>query len=163
MRRSWFLLMALLCGCALSASDYSPKALQQSFTMKDTSIHYRPDVLQVGAPQADVHAAFGEPNATRTLPGGKLQEAYAFNPDGSKFVNPKVRPRNIAAAFFTAGASAAVHAARVLHAEHQLTVYRVTYNGGSRIQSVEVSAPNGPSSGQQGQTTAAPPPSGQAQ
>ena len=114
--------------------------------MKDTSVHYKPGVLRIGAPQADVHAAFGEPNATRALADARVEEAYAFNPDGSKFVNPKVRPRNIAAAFFTAGASVAVHAARVLHAEHQLTMYHVTYDASGRIQSVEVSGPKGPPS-----------------
>jgi hypothetical protein len=50
----------------------------------------------------------GPPNATSTDENGWLVEEYDFNPDGSKFVNPKVYARNIAAAVFTAGASTLV-------------------------------------------------------
>jgi len=117
--------------------QFSPTAMEQSFTMKDTAIHYNPAVLQVGASRSQVQAAFGEPNASQTTDNGQTEDVYAFNPDGTKFVDPQLRPRNIAAAVFTMGTSAAVRQARIHLMEEKLTLYHVYYGPNGTIQSVK--------------------------
>ena len=62
---------------------------------------------------------------------------YEFNPDGSKFVEPKTYARNIAAGVFTGGIATVVHQARIHHTEHQLTVYDLTYGPDETVQSVQ--------------------------
>lgn len=130
----------LICGCLAigqsPATDYTPTGIAQSVTLKDSSVHYNPDVLKAGAPRSQIHDAFGEPNATRTTDNGQIEDVYAFNPDGTKFVNPTVRPRNIAMAFFSAGASVAVRRARLAVTEHKLTLYHVLYASDGTVQSV---------------------------
>jgi hypothetical protein len=98
---------------ATSPSDYSLSGLTQSVTMKDSSVHYDPAVLTTGKSRQQVEAAFGEPNASQTNDAGMLEDVYAFNPDGTKFANPQVRPRNFALAFLTMGTSVAVRQARL--------------------------------------------------
>ncbi len=110
--------------------------MQQSFTMKDSSIHYDPAVLAVGAAESQMRSAFGEPNASQYNAAGQLEEIYAFNPDGTKFVDPQVRPRNVALAVFSMGTSVAVRQARLHMAENKLTLFQVTYGPNNMIQSV---------------------------
>lgn len=138
------LLLTLMSACArfqpttpaVSPSDYTPAGLEQSVTMKDTSIQYDPSVLVVGAGRDQVVQKFGDPNSSRTTDSGQIEDVYAFNPDGSKFVNPQVRPRNLALGFFTMGTSVAVRQARLHLAEQKLTLYHVIYGSDDKIQSV---------------------------
>jgi hypothetical protein len=104
--------------------------------MKDTSVHEDPNLLRAGTSRDQIVAAFGQPNETST-DGGQSQEIYEFNPDGSKFVKPKVYARNIAAGVFTGGIATAVHQARIHHTEAQLTVYRLSYGPDGTVQSVQ--------------------------
>jgi hypothetical protein len=123
-------------------TDYTPTGTLQSVTLKDSSIKYDPAVLKAGTPRSKVAEAFGEPNATQTDSNGQVEDAYAFNPDGSKFVDPTIRPRNVAMAVFSAGVSVAVHQARIKLAERKLTVYKVTYGSDQTIQSVTMIPPS---------------------
>jgi hypothetical protein len=123
---------------ALSPSDYSLTGMQQSFTMEDSSTHYDPKVLQVGASRSTVLAAYGDPNSSGTTDTGLIEDVYAFNPDGTKFVNPQMRPRNLAAGFFTRGASTAMRQARLESKERKLTLFHVIYSADDKIQSLKV-------------------------
>ena len=129
-------------GVATNPSDYGPTAQMQGVTFKDSSIHYDESVLKVGNSRQSVKTAFGEPNASDTTPGGQIEDAYAFNPDGTKFVTPEVRPRNIALGVLTMGTSVAVRQARIAMAEKKLTVYKVVYAADGTIQSVTVDHPS---------------------
>ncbi len=121
---------------AMSASDYTPTGMAQSVTMKDSSVHYDPSVLKVGTARSQVQAVWGDPNGTQTTDSGQIQDVYAFNPDGTKFVNPKTRARNIALGFFTAGTSVLVRQARLALQEKKLTLFHVLYAPDDTIQSV---------------------------
>ena len=81
--------------------------------------------------------AFGEPNASRTTDSGLTEDLYAFNPDGTKFVNPQVRPRNVALGFFTRGASLAIRQARLYMKERKLTLYHVIYARDDLVKSIQ--------------------------
>jgi hypothetical protein len=137
------LIVLLLGGCArfqprAPATNYGLTATQQSFTLKDTSVHYNPDVLKVGTPRSQVVAAFGEPNGARKTDSGQLEDIYAFYPDGTKFVDPQVRPRNVAMAVFSMGTSVAVRQARLRMAEKKLTMYHVFYGPRDTVENVQV-------------------------
>lgn len=112
--------------------------MQQSVTLSDTSTRYDPNVLQVGAARSTVLAAYGDPNGSRTTDRGLIEDVYAFNPDGTKFVNLQVRARNLALGFFTLGASVGVRQARLYLQERKLTLFHVTYSPDDKIQSVNV-------------------------
>ncbi len=118
------------------AQRLSPTAFEQNATMKDTSVHEDPTLLRAGVPRTQIASAFGAPNETSNE-GGQVQDVYEFNPDGSKFVKPKVYARNIAAGVFTGGIATVVHQARIHHTEQQLTVYRLTYGPDGTVQSVQ--------------------------
>jgi hypothetical protein len=118
------------------AQRLSPTAFEQNATMKDTSVHEDPNLLRAGVSRDQIVAAFGQPNETSTETG-QMQEIYEFNPDGSKFVKPKVYARNIAAGVFTGGIATVVHQARIHHTEQQLTVYRLTYGPDGTVNSVQ--------------------------
>lgn len=118
------------------SSRFSLEGQEESFTFKNESIHYNPSVLQVGTQRQQVVAAFGNPNASQTTANGQVEDVYAFNPDGSKFVNPQTQARNIAAAVFTAGTSVAVRQARIKMSEDKLTLFHVVYSPDETIQSV---------------------------
>ncbi|MGH7933209.1 MAG: hypothetical protein ACREQN_08560 [Candidatus Binataceae bacterium] len=152
---------------AMSASNYTPAGMLQSVTMKDSSIHYEPSILKPGSSRSQINAAFGAPNATRTTDSGQAEDVYAFNPDGTKFVNPQLRPRNAALAFFTMGTSVAVRQARLSMTEKKLTLYHVLYTPNNIVQSVrEEKMSNAPEAGPAVQTPPFPsgePQSGQAQ
>ena len=132
-------------GCARfqpqPTADFTPTAMAQSVTNKNSSIHYDPEVLKVGTPRSTVQSAFGEPNATQTGADGRVEDVYAFNPDGTKFVDPTIRPRNIAMAVFSMGTSVAVRQARLAMQERKLTTYDVVYNSDGTIQSVHSQQP----------------------
>jgi hypothetical protein len=113
----------------------SPTAFEQNATMKDTSVHEDPNLLKVGVSRTEIIAAFGTPNQISNR-GGQEQDVYEFNPDGSKFVKPKVYARNIAAGVFTGGIATVVHQARIHYTERQLTVYHLTYGPDGTVQSV---------------------------
>ena len=151
MKRLVFIPTLLLAGCVASgimesegvdssrfdpAQRLSPTAFEQNATMKDTSVHEDPNLLRAGASRSQIASAFGAPNETSNQ-GGQLQDMYEFNPDGSKFVKPKVYARNIAAGVFTGGIATVVHQARIHHTEQQLTVYRLTYGSDGTVQSVQ--------------------------
>jgi hypothetical protein len=72
----------------------SPTAFEQNATMKDTSVHEDPSLLKAGVPRSKIIEAFGTPNQTGNQ-GGQEEDVYEFNADGSKFVKPKIYPRNI--------------------------------------------------------------------
>jgi hypothetical protein len=82
----------------------------------------------------NITAAFGTPNQI-SKQGGKEQDVYEFNPDGS--LKPKTYARNIAAGVFTGGIATVVHQARIHHTEQQLTVYHLTYGPDETVQSVQ--------------------------
>lgn len=104
--------------------------------MKDTSVHEDPNLLKVGVPRDKIIAAFGTPNQIINR-GGNEEDVYEFNPDGSKFVKPKVYARNIAAGVFTGGIATVVHQARIHETEQQLTVYHLTYGLDGTVNSVQ--------------------------
>jgi len=118
------------------AQRLSPTAFEQNATMKDTSVHEDPSLMRVGVTRDQIAAAFGKPNETSDQTG-QVQDVYEFNPDGSKFVKPKVYARNIAAGVFTGGIATVVHQARIHHTEQQLTVYRLTYGPDGTVQSAQ--------------------------
>jgi hypothetical protein len=118
------------------AQRLSPTAFEQNATMKDSSVHEDPSLLKAGVSRDKIIAAFGTPNQINNE-GGQEQDVYEFNPDGSKFVNPKTYARNIAAGVFTGGIATVVHQARLHHMEQQLTVYHVTYGPDGTVQSVQ--------------------------
>jgi hypothetical protein len=152
MKRLMFIPTLLLAGCVASgimesegggnssrfdpAQRLSPTAFEQNATMKDTSVHEDPNLLRVGVSRSQIATAFGAPNETSTA-SGQVQDVYEFNPDGSKFVKPKVYARNIAAGVFTGGIATVVHQARIHHTEQQLTVYRLNYGPDGLVQSVQ--------------------------
>jgi len=121
--------------------NLSPSSEMQSVTMKDTSIHYDPSVMRPGIARSEVLQSFGEPNDTGSLKTGQDEDVYAFYPDGTKFVNPTVRARNVALGFFTAGMSVAVRQLRLHQAESKLTLYHVTYDSNGTIASVRIEPP----------------------
>lgn len=121
--------------------DLSPTSEEQSVTMKDTSIHFDPSVMRPGIARSEVLQSFGEPNSTDSLKTGQDEDVYAFYPDGTKFVNPTVRPRNVALGFFTAGMSVAVRQLRLHQAESKLTLYHVIYDSNGTIASVKIEPP----------------------
>jgi hypothetical protein len=118
------------------AQRLSPTAFEQNATMKDTSVHEDPSLMRVGVTRDQIAAAFGKPNETSDQTG-QVQDVYEFNPDGSKFVKPKVYARNIAAGVFTGGIATVVHQARIHATEQQLTVYRLTYGPDGVVRSVQ--------------------------
>jgi outer membrane protein assembly factor BamE (lipoprotein component of BamABCDE complex) len=118
------------------AQRLSPTAFEQNATMTDTSVHEDPSLMRVGATRDQIAAAFGKPNETSDQ-SGQVQDVYEFNPDGSKFVKPKVYARNIAAGVFTGGIATVVHQARIHATEQELTVYRLTYGPDGIVQSVQ--------------------------
>jgi hypothetical protein len=117
------------------AQRLSPTAFVQNATMKDTSVHEDPSLLQIGVARERIAAAFGPPNETSNQ-NGVTEDVYEFNPDGSKFVKPKIYARNIAAGAFTGGIATVVHQARIHATEAQLTVYHLTYGPDGTVRSV---------------------------
>ncbi len=150
MRRLLLLPLVAMAGCIASqiqsqgidssrfdpAQRLSPTAFEQNATMKDTSVHEDPNLLQAGIARDRIAAAFGPPNETSNQ-GGVIQDVYEFNPDGSKFVKPKIYARNIAAGVFTGGLATVAHQARIHETEKQLTVYHLTYGADGSVQSVQ--------------------------
>jgi hypothetical protein len=118
------------------AQRLSPTAFEQNATMKDTSVHEDPNLLRAGVSRDQIAAAFGKPNETSNN-SGQVPDVYEFNPDGSKFVKPKVYARNIAAGVFTGGIATVVHQARIHHTEQQLTVYRLTYGPDGTVNAAQ--------------------------
>jgi hypothetical protein len=145
-RVMFIIVVALLSGCArfqptTPGTNYGPTATIQSVTLKDTSVHYDPNILRPGVQRSTVQAKFGDPNDSATGQNGLVVDTYAFYPDGTKFVNPTVRPRNIALGFFTAGTSVVVRQLRLAQTEKKLTLYHITYGGDGAIISVKVEPP----------------------
>lgn len=145
--RGWLAAIVLIAGCGRlqqrmdsmqDSSRFSLEGQEESFTFKNESIHFNPQVLRAGTPRQQVIDAFGDPNASQTNASGLAEDVYAFNPDGSKFVNPQTQARNIAAAVFTAGTSVAIRQARIKMTEDKLTLYHVTYGLDDTIQHVSV-------------------------
>ncbi len=136
------------------AQRLSPTAFEQNATMKDTSVHEDPNLLRAGVSRDQISGAFGKPNETST-DGGQLQDVYEFNPDGSKFVKPKIYARNIAAGVFTGGAATLVHQARIHHAEQQLTVYRISYGPDGTAESVKKESRDAPEVNSEGEAAPA--------
>jgi hypothetical protein len=152
-----FALLLSLTSCArfqptTPSMDLSPSSEIQSVTMKDTSIHYDPGVMRPGVARGEVLQSFGEPNSTDSLKTGQSEDIYAFYPDGTKFVNPTVRPRNVALGFFTAGMSVAVRQLRLHQAESKLTLYQVIYDSNGTVASVRVELPPNSNTGGPTQT-----------
>lgn len=133
-------LVALLATAVSACARFQPTTpaagMTQSITLKDSSIHYDPPVLEGGMRREQVLAAFGDPNSSRTTDNGVIEDVYAFNPDGSKFVDPQLRVRNVALGFFTMGTSVAVRQARLALTERKLTLFHVIYTSSDTIRSV---------------------------
>ena len=148
-----FLGMAVIAGCVpfqpvTPGTDYTPTGEIQSVTLKNTSIHYDPAVLAPGVARTAVVAKLGDPNSVATADDGAAEDVYAFYPDGDKFVNPTLRPRNIALGVFTGGASIAMRQLRLMHTEKKLTLYYVSYGPDGRIAAVRVQSPKDSSAAQ---------------
>lgn len=126
----------LLMGCQFAEKRYSPKAMKESFTHKDTSIKYNPEILVLGAPRYKVLAAYGPPNGSDVEPG-KIQDVYIFLKDGSKYVTPSPRARNVALAVVTTGTSVAVRQARLAYQRKNLIIYHVYYGPDNKIYLIE--------------------------
>lgn len=129
----------LIMGCETVEQRYSPTALKQSVTHKDTSIQYRYGVLVMGMPRDQVIKAFGQPNGT-DVKYNTTQDVYIFLKDGSKYVNPSPRARNVALAVVTMGTSVAVRQARLAYQRTDLTIYHVYYGPDQKIMRVEMEA-----------------------
>jgi hypothetical protein len=157
MKTRALVIVSLLAACArfqptTVATNYGPTGMAQSVTLKDTSVRYAPAVLRIGTPRSQVQAAFGAANASETGTGGRIEDVYAFNLDGTKFVDPQIRPRNLALAVFSMGASIAARQARLAIAERKLTFYHISYGFDGTIQSVREEKMSGaPESGTSGQ------------
>ena len=157
------LIAIVIGGCArfqptTPATNYGPTAIEQSVTMKNSSVHYNPEVLKVGTPRSRVVAAFGEPNGSQKTDNGQVEDVYAFYPDGTKFVDPQIRPRNIAMAVLSMGTSVAVRQARLHMAEKKLTLYHVFYSPEDTIENVQVEkTPDAPAEGPAVQSNGAAP------
>jgi hypothetical protein len=134
------------------ADRLSPTKFEQNATMKDTSVHEDPSLIRIGVSRDQITKAFGEPNETSNQ-GGVVLDVYEFNPDGSKFVKPKVYARNIAAGVFTGGIATVVHQARIHETEQQLTVYRLRYGPDGTVQSVQKESRDQPQEDSQSATT----------
>jgi hypothetical protein len=139
-------LMLLGASCArfqptAPAVSLSPTSEIQSVTLKDTSIHYDPSVMRPGVARSEVKSTFGEPNSSGSLETGQTEDVYAFYPDGTKFVDPTVRPRNIALGVFTGGASVVVRQLRLHQAESKLTLYHVIYGSDGTVASIRIEPP----------------------
>jgi hypothetical protein len=134
------------------ADRLSPTKFEQNATMKDTSVHEDPSLMRIGVSRNQIASTFGAPNETSNQ-GGVVQDVYEFNPDGSKFVKPKVYARNIAAGVFTGGVATVVHQARIHHTEQQLTVYRLTYGPDGTVQSVQKESRDQPQNASQSSTS----------
>jgi hypothetical protein len=96
---------------ATKVSDYSESGVEESVTMRDEDVHFSPGAGDRYTARPRVRRLWAPTRRARRTPA--RSDVYAFNPDGSKFVNPTVRPRNLALAFFTAGISVAVRHARL--------------------------------------------------
>ncbi len=134
-----FLILTLLLPAVFMANicqaenPFGPEAMKQSFTHKNTQIKYRPGVLVIGNRRENVYKAFGAPNGTDVFSGGGVEDVYIFTPDGSKYVTPHPRPRNVALAVVTGGVSIAVHQSLLAYQRSNLTIYRVYYQKNLRI------------------------------
>ena len=134
---SAILLIAALIGCQAAEERYSPTAIKESFTHKNPSIKYRSGVLVPGNSRQQVLAAFGTPNGRDNLSEGYTEDVYIFMPDGSKYVSPSPRARNVALGVVTLGSSVAVHQALLAHERTKLTIYHVYYNLNDKITRVD--------------------------
>jgi len=124
-------------GGSFAENRYSPEAIKESFTHKNPNIKYQPDILITGMPRDIVLHAFGQPNGSEMI-NGRIQDVFIFMPDGSKYVNPSPRARNVALGIFTLGTSVAVRQARLAHQRTQLTIYHVYYGLDQKIVHVDV-------------------------
>lgn len=127
----------------LSANVYaqgylSPEAIKESITHKNPHIKYKQGILQIGKTRDSVIAAFGPPNGS-DFKNGRIQDVYIFLNDGSKYVNPAPRARNVALAVVTMGTSVVVRQARLAAQRSKLTIYHVYYNRFNRIVNIDVS------------------------
>jgi hypothetical protein len=146
LKRALLLGLSLTCGCfggqynSSSSNPASSTALKESVTWKDTTHHYDSAVLTRGTPRSQVLEAFGAPNEEYQQ-NGTLEDVFAFYADGTKFVNPTLRPRNVALSVVTLGGAAAARAARRVYVERQLTRYYVYYDQQQKVAYVAKKAP----------------------
>lgn len=126
----------VVAGCQRVEERYNPTAMEESFTHKDTSIKYRTGILTKGASRKQVIQVFGAPNGSDAQAGGAIEDVYIFTPDGSKYVSPSPRPRNVALGVITMGTSVAVHQALLAYQRSKLTIYHVYYSPQLKIMRV---------------------------
>lgn len=129
------LMGAWIMGCGVAEERYSPEALKESVTHKNPHIKYAPGVLVLGASREDVFAVFGPPNGSEAK-NGVIEDVYIFLDDGSKYVNPTPRARNVALAVVTMGVSVAVRQARLAYQRTDLSIYHVYYSPEEKITRV---------------------------
>lgn len=138
-----FTLAALLLVCSLfsinifAESRFSPEAIKESFTHKNPHIKYKKGVLKIGNSRDSVVKVFGPPNGS-DFENGRIQDVYIFMDDGSKYVNPSPRARNVALAVVTMGTSVVVRQARLAEQRTNLIIYHVYYNRSNNIVNVDV-------------------------
>lgn len=129
----WF-----MAGTACAEGYFSRETMRESITHKNPEIKYRPGVLVVGKTRAEVLRAFGPANGTDQHPNFTIEDVYIFLKDGSKYVNPAPRPRNVALGIATGGISVAVRQARLAYQRTELSVFHVFYNPQQKITRVTV-------------------------
>ncbi len=126
-------LAGALTACQAVENRYSPTAMKESFTHKNTSVKYSNKVLMVGASREQVIKVFGAPNGSDAMTGGAVEDVYIFTPDGYKYVSPSPRARNVALGIVTLGTSVAVHQSLLAYQRSNLTIYHVYYNSALKI------------------------------
>jgi hypothetical protein len=146
-RRRLFAILPVLvlAGCSQAVDENSsrlnlanrldPMAAVQNATMSNEAIRLNPALLQPGVAREQIVAAFGQPNAVQS-DGGRQADVYAFNADGSKFVQPQTYARNAAAGVATHGIATIVRQTRIHLTEEQVTYYLLTYGPDDKVQSV---------------------------
>lgn len=120
-------------------SRFSPEAIKESVTHKNTHIKYKKGVLKVGNSRDNVLKIFGPPNGS-DFENGRIQDVYIFMDDGSKYVNPTTRARNVALAVVTMGTSVVIRQARLAEQRTNLIIYHVYYNRFNQIVNVDVTS-----------------------
>lgn len=137
---TFLLLLSSFCNLpAWAESRYSPEVIKESFTHKNPHIKYKKGVFKIGNTRNNVLKAFGSPNGS-DFKNGKIQDVYIFLGDGSKYVNPSPRARNIALAWVTMGTSVVIRQSRLAEQRTHLIIYHVYYDRSNKIVNVDVTS-----------------------
>ncbi len=132
-----FLVGSLFSINVFAESRFTPEAIKESITHKNPHIKFKKGVLKIGNSRDNVLKVFGPPNGS-DFKNGRIQDVYIFMDDGSKYVNPSPRARNVALAVVTMGTSVVIRQARLAEQRTNLIIYHVYYNRFNNIINVDV-------------------------